>query len=208
MKKLNKIASAVLSVALASSVTQAQVVNYTTQGSFTGCDGGVTNVGVSISCTKGAATLVYSYETAGSVVNSGSGNFGSFQMFGGASSSSTSFSGVSFKMAIAQTTPQVGGQEVSGAISGSVSYNAGQLLWGPIAPVNFFIGSVAYALDVDANTNGIRINPPGAAGVPGTSTIITGRITSTVPEPSTYALMAAGLAGMALVARRRRNSTV
>lgn len=77
--------------------------------------------------------------------------------------------------------------------------------WGPIDPTTFSIGAVNYTIARDLLSGGVRIDPPGAGGAMGDPQTIRGFVT-TVPEPSTYVLMAAGLAAVGLVSRRRRSA--
>ncbi len=60
-----------------------------------------------------------------------------------------------------------------------------------------------------ANTASLYLTVNNVSGAPGALVALTGTLsetpaTSGVPEPTTYALMGAGLAGMTLIARRRR----
>lgn len=199
------ILGATLGLTLIGASAGAQAVSWSTSGVFTGCTS--TNViATSALCTVGTTTLRYDFNT-GSTVNltSGfpvaSGNFGSFVMLGG-SLSGQSFAGVTFSLYLAQTAPTAGNGTVFGTVSGNVIVQGGQLAWTPTAPI-FSVGTVNYSLDVDAATQAIRINPPGAAGNPGDVQTIRGTI-STVPEPSTYALMTVGLGVLAMAVRSSR----
>ncbi len=80
----------------------------------------------------------------------------------------------------------------------------GGLVWGPISPSVFTIGAVNYTISRDLLTGGVRIDPPGLGGVAGDAQTIRGFV-STVPEPSTYLLMASGLAVLGFWSRRRRS---
>ena len=76
-------------------------------------------------------------------------------------------------------------------------------MWTP-STNSFSVGAANYRLFVD-NTGGINIEPPRPEGLLGDMQTIRGNV-SVVPEPSTYLLMASGLAGLGIMARRRRHN--
>ncbi len=203
MKIANVFARAFVLLTIAGGAAQAQIVNFTTSGSFSGA--GCTSIGSipgsSVWCdAAGGIRLTYTFRTTASVDLSQPVQFGSFSTLGNGPSTYTN---VNFTMFVNQTLPTGGSASFSGAVTGTASANQGGLLWAPVNPPSFFIDNVQYALNRDVSTNGININPPGTGGIVG-STAIMGSVRTTVPEPSTYALMAAGLAAMALVSHRRR----
>jgi hypothetical protein len=102
-----------------------------------------------------------------------------------------------------QSVPTAGAASTSASVTGTLSAIQGGLLWGPVDPSTFFIGQVNYTISRDQLTNGVRIDPPGVGGVASDAQTIRGFVT-TVPEPSTYLLMASGLAAIGMMARRRR----
>jgi hypothetical protein len=139
------------------------------------------------------------------VVGAGTANFGSFQTAG---TTLQSYVGNSFTMQILQTSPTAGtSSDIVGLITGSFSATAqggsGGLVWTP-STTAFAVGEVSYRLFVD-NTGGINIEPPLAGGYLSDMQTVRGNV-SVVPEPSTYLLMASGLAGVMVMARRRRSA--
>jgi hypothetical protein len=66
------------------------------------------------------------------------------------------------------------------------------------------IGGVTYTLTVD-NNGKIKINAPTTDQAPNLTAVKADIVASTVPEPSTVALMATGLFGLIPVIRRRRS---
>lgn len=199
------VATAALALAsgVASGTAQAQIINFATTGSFSGAGcsatGGVALV--SVWCDAiGGSRLTYNYGVQQVLNGFGNAQFGSFQTSGVGPST---FANVLFTLAVNQTLPTVGGAVVSTDITGTVSAIQGGLLWGPINTPSFAIGQTNYTLSRDMLTNGVRIDPPGIGGTMSDPQTIRGFVT-TVPEPSTYLLMASGLAALGLVARRRR----
>jgi hypothetical protein len=107
---------------------------------------------------------------------------------------------VNFTLYINQIAPTTGEATFLGSFSGTFSRNDGpsfsSLIWTPNE-----IGTVppvTYDLIFDQGSNGIRVGAEFNTSIQAVAT--------SVPEPSTYALMAAGLAGLGLVARRRRTA--
>jgi hypothetical protein len=107
-----------------------------------------------------------------------------------------------FTLTINQTIPSVGTGNFVGTISGSLAFNPSfsSLIWTP-SPNNLGIGIANYALVVD-NTGNFNINAPTGDANPN-ATVVKAFV-STVPEPSTVALMATGMFGLIPVIRRRR----
>jgi len=186
-------------------------VDFSTTGAFSGCDALGSGAGF-VTCTEGNAILRYNFAAPGSALltdalPSASVQYGSFQMTGATLST---FSGVTFTLTLLQTSPILGSQALVGAISGSVDAPNGLLIWGPVAPESWDIGSIHWTIALDENgpaTGGFLINPPGAGGATSPAQTIGGTasmVPTAVPEPSTVALMGIGLAALSRISRRRR----
>jgi hypothetical protein len=211
MNIVARLTSAAVAASLALAMpASAQLIQFTTTGFFTG--GGSTPcttavVGSTATCSYANGSLLqYNTVVTQNVVGAGTANFGSFQTSG---TTLQSYVGNSFTLQIAQLSPTVGSSpNILGAITGSFSSSAlggsGGLVWTPDV-TTFKIGDVDYRLFVD-NTGGINIEPPRAGSTLGDMQTIRGSVATTVPEPGTYLLMASGLAGLGMIARRRRNN--
>jgi hypothetical protein len=202
-------AAVAATLALVSSAS-AQTINFTTTGFFTG--GGATpctvsTVGATSTCSyANGSALAFAGAPVQQVVGSGTANFGAFTTTG---SALQSYAGNSFTLQIMQTTPTPGSFNVLGTISGTISATAaggtGGLVWTP-STTNFNIDGVNYRIFVD-NVGGVNIEPPKAGGVTSDLQTIRGSVAATtVPEPSTYVLMSAGLAGLFFASKRRRRA--
>jgi hypothetical protein len=188
------------------------MINFNTSGSFSGSGCSATGiVGAVAFCEAiGGVRLTYNFGVQQVLNGFGNANFGSFQTSGmltqgvpGLPSGPSTFANVLFTLAVNQTLPTVGGAILSTDVTGTVQANQGGLVWGPINNPTFNIGTTTYTISRDMLTSGVRIDPPNTGGAIGEAQTIRGFVT-TVPEPSTYVLMASGLAALGLVARRRR----
>jgi hypothetical protein len=184
----------------------AQVVTFSTSATFSGGTGGT--VCSSTQCTVDGFTLSYN--------NAGSANYlaptlvdlgqfvTSFAPTGG-SAGLTQFTGVTFILQVVQTVPSSGSSNISDGISGRLAYNpsTSTLFWSPTV-TSFSIGSTTYNLVTD-NTGNIMIQAPTAADNPNATSVKAN--VSVTPEPTTFLLLASGLAGLAVaVSIKRRPS--
>jgi len=212
MGLVKKFASVALGLAVSATVASAQVtVNYTTLGNFTGgCSGS--------SCTVGGMTLTYTALTNNVIVLDNNNGFFSFLSYGfftvtGGASTQQSFAGVGFDMTVTQNMPLAGGpQVITGPLLGGIDGTSSSLRWNA-APISWSrpagTGTVDYTLNTIAmlGVPGVQMQAPTSnAGVTTVQGSVSTRPPTVIPEPSTYALMAAGLAGMFGFARRRRRS--
>lgn len=205
--KLTRSLAVVASVlTLSADTASAQMINFTTAGLFSGA--GCTSVGglnlINAWCDISPDVRVTYLYGAPQVLNGfGNAQFGSFVTSG---MGPANLNNVFFTLTVTQTTPSPGNFQSSESVTGSVAAIQGGLIWGPIDPSTFMIGNISYTLVRDVVTNGVRIDPPGMNGALGDPQTIRGFVSNTVvPEPSTYLLMAGGLAAVAMFARRRRS---
>jgi hypothetical protein len=193
-------------VALAGSAS-AQVTFYT-QGYFTSptgtCNQAVPVAGapVNAACVFTGFTLNYiaAPQNPNGIASGSIVSLGQFSLLG-TGNATLSPSTVDFTMLVQQTTPTVGTGTLMGYINGTVavSPDLSTLVWRPTTQT-LSIGEANYSVIFD------NIGPGANAGLglPIDQTRGINAYVTTVPEPSTYLLMASGMAGLLVVARRRR----
>lgn len=184
----------------------AQTVAFSTTGTFSG--GGC----AATSCSFGGFTLSFAPVGSNSFVSGSLVDLGSFntQCVSCTPGSLQSFpSGVTFTLTINQTSPSAGTGTFAGTVSGSLAFNPSfsSLIWTP-TPTNLTLGLAGltgmYKIVLD-NTGNFNIAPPTTDANPNPSVVKAFVTASTVPEPSTVALMATGMLGLVPVIRRRRS---
>jgi hypothetical protein len=183
----------------------AQIVIFSTSGTFSGGTGAT--VCTSAQCTVDGFTLSYN--------NAGSANYlaptlvdlgqfvTAFSPTGG-SAALTQFTGVSFVLQVAQTSPSNGVSNISDGISGRLAYNpsTSTLFWSPTV-TSFTIGLATYNLVTD-NTGNIMIQAPTTADNPNATSVKAN--VNVTPEPATFLLLAPGLALLAIAASIKRRA--
>ena len=163
-----------------------------------------TDASSSASETIGSSVTVTFSPIASSTVLAQPTTFGSFGELiiscvgGGTACGSQSLGGLNLYINVGQSSPSMGNGSIpGGVIVGSVSGTASNatITW-PVAN-SVTIGDIKYSI---AN-NPLALVPPSVnAGVTSVQAIISDQ---TVPEPSTYAMLASGLLGLGLLGRRR-----
>ena len=191
-------------VAMGSAPMMAQVVTFSTAGSFGGAAGCVT-----ASCTFGNYTLSYVGASSTAYASPSLVDLGSFSATctsvpaNGTNCGSASVPvGATFTLTVTQTTPGGGTQSFTGNLAGSFTFDPTQstMKWTPNSGV-LTIAGVVYTLVTD-NTGNINIVAPNPGANPNLTTVKANVVAS--PEPSTVALMATGIFGLVPLIRRRR----
>src|SRR5205085_10237905 len=114
--------------------------------------------------------------------------------------------GVIFTLTVNQSSPssQSGDFGSTGAVSGTIAFSpaSGALIWTPTT-TSLTLGVVTYQLVIDNSGNIGIVLPTPADGQNPNQTSLKANLTVT-PEPSTVALMAAGMLALIPIIRRRK----
>jgi hypothetical protein len=212
MRYAKGLLAAICFAALPVTAAVASVVNYNTTGSTLSCDGVsgcVQNTTTSV--TIGGLTLTYNTGSGSGVVSPSIINLGNIVTTG--TGTSVNLSGLLLDININSTPPGSGGLLPAGAVSGSLSTNnsSATLLFGPNNTTTAF-GTLPGVILTDGSFDYIYqvLNPllglqAPTVGNPVGQTSIQGAVTVTaVPEPSTWAMMILGFAGIGFLSYRRK----